>query len=90
MSKFDYGDAEIDVLVYAFRYALGRMSYCTATMQGIIQGNAAKLHDVDRNLIMHEIREAIANGRAGDKCDVDGWMDTYAVLEQASVTKKPD
>lgn len=63
------------VLIYAFRYALGRQTYSTSTMQNIINSNWNALSTADRRLIQREIKEHKEQfGSVGDKnIDQPGW-----------------
>ena len=65
-----------DILIYAFRYALGRMSYSPSIMQDAIRSAWPTLHEADRRLIKREIREHKEScGSIGMKnVDEPGWM----------------
>ena len=62
-----------DILFYAFRYALGRMSYCVHTVVNEIISNWITLDRGDQMLYQKEIRKAISGGRAGMKMGVESW-----------------
>lgn len=62
------------MIIYAFRYALGRRSYSVGEMTAIIKRYWAELSEHDRALIKGEIGEAIKTDRAGDLCDQREWM----------------
>lgn len=64
---------EPSILVYAFRYALGRMTYAVWETANAIIINKHLLPKKDRMLIVAEITEAINNDRAGMDCDVEEW-----------------
>lgn len=61
------------VLIAAFRYALGRMTYMPSVISGQVKACWSELTASDRNLIKREISEAIERGCAGHKCDIDRW-----------------
>ena len=61
------------VLIAAFRYALGRMTYMPFVVAGVIRGCWGDLSAHDRKLIKREIAEAIDRGNTGMECDVNTW-----------------
>lgn len=62
-----------DMIIYAFRYALGRRSYSSDTMSHVICVNWSEFSDHDKQLFIREINQAIEQGLAGDECDVNTW-----------------
>ncbi len=68
------------LLVYSFRYALGRMTYAVNDVTMAIIQNKHVLHPHTKELIKKEIREAVENGEAGMECDVEEWSNVYAEL----------
>lgn len=64
---------EEDIVVFAFRYALGRMTYAVETVGQYIIDNVDKLHPETLRLLAKEIREAIDCGDAGADMDVETW-----------------
>lgn len=62
------------MIIYAFRYALGRRSYAVDEMTAIIKRYWAEISEHDRALIKGEIGEAIKTDRAGDLCDQRDWV----------------
>ena len=64
---------EETILIFAFRYALGR----TSTAPGIVADHLIKqwanLAPHSRLQIREEIRTAINRGDAGHPCDVETW-----------------
>ena len=68
-------DKQADVLICAFRYALGRRSYITGTIVDAVMEAWDELSIHDRLLIKHEIKEAIKAGTAGDNIDVRLWRE---------------
>ena len=63
-----------DIILYAFRYALGRMTYSVSTMVEIIDRNWSELSKSNKDLIQREIRDAISNECIGMKCDREQWQ----------------
>jgi hypothetical protein len=66
-------DVEPYILIYAFRYALGRMSYAVGDVADTIIEHWDSIRDNDRNLIIREINEAIESGCAGMEVDINTW-----------------
>ena len=62
-----------DILICAFRYALGRCTYITHTVAEAIKHAWPQLSAHDRELYQREIRQAIEMDRAGHSCDVASW-----------------
>lgn len=62
-----------DVLIYAFRYTLGRRTYAPHTVISILKDNWSLLSDGDKNLYKREIKAAIEDNMAGDDCDIKAW-----------------
>lgn len=61
------------ILIAAFRYALGRMSYMPSVVAETIIKQWNDFGAFDRSLFKDEIRFAIDTGTAGMKCDIDRW-----------------
>ncbi len=70
------------IMFYAFRYALGRMTYAAQEVAEYIEEHADDLTDSDRLLIIKEARDAIHRDQAGMKMDVDAWMSMVRKLEE--------
>ncbi len=70
----NFGNEERDILIYAFRYALGRSTYSTSTMSQIIQKNWGMLSEHDKKLFQREIQEAFDMERYGMSCDKASWQ----------------
>ena len=64
----------LDILIYAFRYALGRSSYAVSTVIGVIIENAQNLTDSDLKLYIQEIKEAIKIEHCGMEMDCRSWQ----------------
>lgn len=69
----DFKGEDRDVLIYAFRYALGRSTYSTSTMSDLIAVNWPTLAKHDRELFQREIQEAIDMGYHGMEMDKQAW-----------------
>ena len=61
------------MMIAAFRYGLGRMTYIVGVIVGEIIFNWADLNPSDQELIQREIREAILREQAGWDCDIAEW-----------------
>ena len=67
------------ILIAAFRYALGRMSYMPSAVAGVLEQCWSSLTEHDQRLIKREITEAIERGHAGMDCDVATWRGILAI-----------
>lgn len=61
------------VLVFAFRYALGRRTYASMAMCDELMHNWDELPEFLRKQIKDDIAHAIEHGIAGDDCDIASW-----------------
>ena len=61
-----------DILLYAFRYALGRRSYAVGLVALEMRMRAKDMWRF-RKQIVSEIEYAIMHDLAGDPCDVEEW-----------------
>ena len=50
-------EIDTDLIIYAFRYCLGRQTYCVLTMTEQLTKHWQELEPKDRTLIKREIRE---------------------------------
>ena len=64
---------KIDILFYAFRYVLGRMTYAVTTVVEELIVNWDEFDVNTQILIKKEILEAISDEKAGMQMDVDEW-----------------
>jgi len=62
-----------EILIYAFRYTLGRASYSVSTMVETIENEWDSISDHDKQLFKREIRQAIESNMAGMDMDVAEW-----------------
>ena len=65
---------ERDVLIYAFRYSIGRMSFAPHTIVEILKKNWDMLSHADKLLFQREIREEAARDNLGMDCDKNEWL----------------
>lgn len=72
------------VLVYAFRYALGRMTYAPSDVQAAILGNLHMIPVNDKLLYIREVEEALNRQAAGMDHDAAGWA-SFAARVRASL-----
>ena len=72
-----------DILFYAFRYALGRMTYAVHEVASEIIRNEASISPEMRALMIQEIAEAIEKGNAGMDMDAREWQRVADTLKQA-------
>lgn len=70
-------DAQRELLVYAFRYALGRSRYSTLSVQEVLRAAWPELSMSDRMLYQREIREreAMGEGAMGMEIDKRRWLE---------------
>jgi hypothetical protein len=68
------------LLMYAFRYALGRESYAVADVARVLITNVAHLRPDWRGQIVRDIDDAIAEDRAGSASDVARWQDVKTAM----------
>ena len=62
-----------EILFYAFRYALGRMTYAVGTVSDCIIRNWDNLSEHKQTLIQKEINEAIERDNYGMDMDKVSW-----------------
>lgn len=65
-------------LVFAFRYALGRMSTAPFHMVSVLRAHWGQLETWTQAQIQREITEAISRGEAGRDCDVATWREVLS------------
>ena len=86
MDKFS--EREDQMMFYAFRYCLGRMTYAVDDCARYLIANWDRLSENSQKLIVKEINEALEKAKAGHpgypaghQCDIDSWT---RVLERAN------
>jgi len=62
-----------DMVFYAFRYCLGRMTYSVSTCVDYILKHWSELSEKTRGQMVKEINEAIAQNMAGMDMDIEQW-----------------
>lgn len=62
------------ILMFAFRYALGRMTVASMTVADDIVENWSRLNLGLKIQIKREITEAVLHNVAGMQCDIDQWQ----------------
>jgi len=74
---------EQELIIYAFRYALGRRSIAPYNVISAIRSRMKKIGDEELTLISREIREAIKNYKAGDpNIDAPMWQQLANDIDQ--------
>lgn len=61
------------ILIFAFRYALGRMSTAPSIVVDELIKNWDGIHENSQRMIKEEICHAIKHNMAGMDCDVKTW-----------------
>ena len=72
-----------DMVIYAFRYALGRMTYAVGDVTDYLINHWHRLSKKTRMLIIEEIQKAIKEKKAGMDCDIQRWR-AILLLEEAT------
>lgn len=67
-------------LMYSFRYALGRKTYCVGDVADALIQHRDVLTDDWRHQITEDIRIAIARDEAGAPSDVRRWEEVARVM----------
>jgi len=70
-----------DMIMYAFRYALGRKTYATSTVSDYLIEFWHRFKTHTKVQIIKEIEEAIEEGEAGMQCDIDRWKKVLLLKE---------
>ena len=63
-----------DIIIYAFRYALGRKTYASLIMSDYILKHWDDFSEQDIALFKREVTDAIFTKRAGMDCDIAQWQ----------------
>jgi hypothetical protein len=67
------------ILVFAFRYALGRRSTAPGIISDVLIKRWNEMHRHARYQVQSEIEAAIDRGEAGQPCDVETWKKVLAL-----------
>lgn len=77
-------DAFRTLLIFSFRYALGRRSAGVGYVADLLVEHAARLLATDREQIARDTEMAISGGDAGMDCDVQDWRRVVAAMRRGS------
>ena len=69
------------MMLFAFRYALGRRTYAVNIVCEYIKKNINQLNTNDIQLIIKEIQDAASNNNLGDECDKQCWNELMEWLK---------
>lgn len=69
------------LILSAFRYALGRMTYIVPVVANVIRESKDKLDNQAIDLIIQEIEDAEKRDGLGMECDIDVWIGLKKELE---------
>ena len=72
-----------NIIMYAFRYSLGRKTYSVQEVVEVIIGNWSRFKPHTREQIIKEIEDAIERNEVGMECDVNEWK-SILLLEEAT------
>lgn len=75
------------LILSAFRYALGRMTYIVPVVANVIRESKDKLDSQAIDLIIQEIEDAEKRGGLGMECDIDVWLRLKKELEDFRSSK---
>ena len=75
-----------EIIMYAFRYSLGRMTPAVSQVTDLLIENWHRLAAYTREQIVREIKEAINSNRAGMDCDIVRWRSVLLLEEATSNT----
>jgi hypothetical protein len=70
------------VILFAFRYALGRMTYAPYDVIRAVKNHSDILSQNTKNLIVKEIKERVSQGMKGLgwDCDARAWIELVEFL----------
>ena len=80
-NKTDFNE---DITFYAFRYALGRMTYAVKDVVDYLIENWGKISTKTKELIIKEIDRAIIEGKSGMDCDTEQWQRVIDKVKQVN------
>lgn len=78
------------LIIFALRYALGRISSAPGIMYGLILDNLDDLTEMTRKTIIREIDYANKNGLLCEFFEVDIWLDLKKELEEEEAKIKKE
>lgn len=83
MNTFKGSNNDIrELMIFAFRYALGRASMAPYSVSEVIKQNKDLLSQHDINLIIEDVKRAKESNMAGMGCDVRTWEGLVNFLEK--------
>lgn len=62
------------LILYSFRYALGRRTYAVSEVADHIVQKWHILPEFYKEQIVKDIEQAIEHNLAGDECDINSWL----------------
>lgn len=80
--EFKYQVSE-DIILYAFRYCLGRQTYAVSDYVHEVIYLVDKFHPNTKRLMIKEINEAIEKNHIGAEIDKAEWLRFKAMLEKS-------
>lgn len=66
-------EVDENIIIYAFRYALGRKTYSVEEVSNCLIENWSKFKPHTKEQIINEITEAIKRNEAGMDIDINAW-----------------
>ena len=69
------------LILFAFRYALGRRSMAPSIVSDLIRKNRDKITEMTRITLVDEIDHGYENHLLGDDCDIQEWLSLKKELE---------
>ena len=75
-------EVEPKIIIFAFRYALGRRSMAPSIVDNNIRANMSLIPTLDLYGIVHEIQQEYEVDGLGEDCDVMVWMDLQRTVEK--------
>lgn len=75
-------EVDVIILLYAFRYALGRMTYSVGDVSRALIEHRDKIKPDWRRQIVQDIDNAVNNEGAGMACDIDKWREVQRVMSE--------
>ena len=73
---------EEDIIIYAFRYALGRRSGAVIEVSDYLINNWSMLAEHTKDQIVHEIEGAMKRNEAGMDCDIKQWQRILSLTQK--------
>lgn len=78
------------LILSAFRYALGRMTYIVPVVANVIRESKDELDNQATDMIIQEIEEAEKRDGLGMECDIEVWLRLKKELEDFRSSKNWD